>query len=448
MAADRAGELDEWLQPGSRRPGQPRVEVDRRERWVVEVVEQPELLLEQERAVQRLVGLLDLAELRELVDGLLGGALEQRPAGALDPFALGGVGALVGVLLVATDLVDRPLGETHDVERIECDLGVWQVVADRLLVAAGHVDRAPPDRVLAIAEQIEERLQGGGVATRGAPHDRPRGGGRRPKSDTAARVGRRSRRSRSRPARAAAARRGDRRQPVARSSRPCPTRFGVDRRSGSWPSAAPATPRCPRSHACGARRAWPTAPPPDARRSRDSEAGELALDHAPVSTEIQMPPALQPAVMDLEPAGLAAAPAHSSPAPKPDGHDHPLGAKADIDDRRAGEAQKPVECGADAHLALRVGRLTFDGQQPAPQGGCASPRSAQPPTKTSAAKGLLTRPTRPVLHPQTARRPPYRNADPDEGFRPREGVQLVARNEPRSRGCVGDEPEAVDARDL
>ncbi len=109
VAADGAGELDEQLQPGSRRPGQPRVEVRRRERGVVEVVEQPEFLFEQEGAVERLVGLLDLAELRELVDGLLGGALQQRPAGALDPFALGGVGALVGVPLVAADLVYRPL---------------------------------------------------------------------------------------------------------------------------------------------------------------------------------------------------------------------------------------------------------------------------------------------------------------------------------------------------
>lgn len=136
-----------------------------------------------------------------------------------------------------------------------------------------------------------------------------------------------------------------------------------------------------------------------------AKPAQLALDHAPVGAEIQMPPALQPAVMDLEPAGLTAAPAHSSAAPEPDGHDHPLGAEADIDNRRAGEAQKPIECGADAHLALLAGRLTFDSQQPAPQGGCASPRSAQPPTKTSAATSLLTRPTRPVLHPQTARRP-------------------------------------------
>jgi len=41
-----------------------------RQARVVEVVEQPELFFEQERAVQRLVGLLDFPELGELVDRL------------------------------------------------------------------------------------------------------------------------------------------------------------------------------------------------------------------------------------------------------------------------------------------------------------------------------------------------------------------------------------------
>src|ERR1017187_6516773 len=63
VTADGAGELDERLEPGSRCPGEPGVEVCRRERRVVEVVEQPEFLFEQERAVERLVGLLDFAEL-------------------------------------------------------------------------------------------------------------------------------------------------------------------------------------------------------------------------------------------------------------------------------------------------------------------------------------------------------------------------------------------------
>ena len=77
------------------------------------------------------------------------------------------------VPLIAADLVDRALRQTHHVEGIEGDLGLRDRVADGLLIAAGHVDRDGLDRVAALAELIEERLQGGGVATRGAPHDRP-----------------------------------------------------------------------------------------------------------------------------------------------------------------------------------------------------------------------------------------------------------------------------------
>jgi hypothetical protein len=58
-----------------------------REHRVLELVDQPEFLFEQEAAVERLVGLLDLVKQRELADRLLLGALEQRPAGAFDPLA-------------------------------------------------------------------------------------------------------------------------------------------------------------------------------------------------------------------------------------------------------------------------------------------------------------------------------------------------------------------------
>ena len=147
-------------EPGAGRPGQPGVEVRRREPRVVELVEQPQLLLEQEGAVERLVGLRDFAEQRELRDGLLVGRLEQRPAGALDPAPVRGVRALVGVPLVAADLVDGALAEADDVERVKADLGVGDVGADRLLIAAAHVDRDRPDRVPAVAELVEEGLQG------------------------------------------------------------------------------------------------------------------------------------------------------------------------------------------------------------------------------------------------------------------------------------------------
>jgi hypothetical protein len=55
--------------------------VSGRERWVLESVEQPEFLLEEEGLEHRLVGVLDFAEQRELRDGLLVGCFEQRSAG-------------------------------------------------------------------------------------------------------------------------------------------------------------------------------------------------------------------------------------------------------------------------------------------------------------------------------------------------------------------------------
>ena len=75
---------------------------------VVEPVEQAQLVVEQEGAVEAAVGVLDLAEAGELLGALALGRLEQRPAGGLDPPAGGGVRALVGVPLLAADLIGRP----------------------------------------------------------------------------------------------------------------------------------------------------------------------------------------------------------------------------------------------------------------------------------------------------------------------------------------------------
>jgi hypothetical protein len=111
VAADGAGELGERFELGSGRPGEPGVEVFGRERGVVELVEDAEFFFEQERSVERLVGLLDFVQQRELADRLFLRRFEQRPAGALDPLALRGVGALVGVPLVAADLVNSALRE-------------------------------------------------------------------------------------------------------------------------------------------------------------------------------------------------------------------------------------------------------------------------------------------------------------------------------------------------
>ena len=135
-----------------------------RERWTLELVGQPELLLEQERTVEGAVGLLYFGEQLELLGFLFGGRLQQRPAGALDPSSLGCVGALVSVPLITADLVDGTLGEAHDVEGVERDLGLRDALADRLLLAAGHVDRDCTDRALALAEKVEELFECLGVA--------------------------------------------------------------------------------------------------------------------------------------------------------------------------------------------------------------------------------------------------------------------------------------------
>ncbi len=56
-----------------------------------------------------------------------------------------------------------------------------------------------------------------------------------------------------------------------------------------------------------------------------AQQAQLALDDAPAGAEVEVPPALDAPVVDLQlPAGLTALRAHTSPAPQADGHDHPL----------------------------------------------------------------------------------------------------------------------------
>src|SRR5438128_6682193 len=132
---------------------------------MLQLVAQPQLLLEQEGAVERLVGLLHLGQQRQLPRSLLRRRLEQRPAGALDPLAGLRMRALVRVPLISADLVHGALGQAHDVERVDRDLGVGQALADRLLIAAGHVDRDGADRALALAEPREEAPLGPALAS-------------------------------------------------------------------------------------------------------------------------------------------------------------------------------------------------------------------------------------------------------------------------------------------
>jgi len=81
----------------------------------------------------------------------------------------------VGVPLGPADLVDRLVGQLDDVKGVEADLGLGDRRADGSLVAGRHVDRDRPDRVLALAQLVEERLQRGGRAARLGPDDRADG---------------------------------------------------------------------------------------------------------------------------------------------------------------------------------------------------------------------------------------------------------------------------------
>ena len=105
VGPESAGERDERSESGARGPGQPGVQMRRRQARVGQLVEQPQLFAQQEGAVEPLVSPADLVQGGELADGLALGRLEQRPAGALDPAAGRRVRALMGVSLVAADLV-------------------------------------------------------------------------------------------------------------------------------------------------------------------------------------------------------------------------------------------------------------------------------------------------------------------------------------------------------
>ena len=84
---------------------------------------------------------------------------------------------------------------------------------------------------------------------------------------------------------------------------------------------------------------------------------QLALDPAARRAEIEVPPAFDAAIVDLEPAGLPARRAHAPAAPEPDRHDDALGGEADVDHGCPRQAEQPLECRGDAHVALLHGPL-------------------------------------------------------------------------------------------
>jgi hypothetical protein len=81
----------------------------------------------------------------------LAGAFSSDQRVFLDPLARRCRGALVGVPLVAANLVYGAPAQPDDVEGIEAGLGLRAVLAEGLLVAAAHVDRHRADRGLALA---------------------------------------------------------------------------------------------------------------------------------------------------------------------------------------------------------------------------------------------------------------------------------------------------------
>jgi hypothetical protein len=137
-----------------------------------------------------------------------------------------------------------------------------------------------------------------------------------------------------------------------------------------------------------------------------AQAPQLALDDAAAGAEIEVAPALDPSVVDLElPAGLPAARADAPATAQTDGHDHPLGAEADIDNGCPGQAEQPLECAGDAHVALLEEPLISTTSSLQPRAAARRLRSAQPPRTSAAAKSLLTRSRARRVHPQVERRP-------------------------------------------
>ena len=69
-----------------------------------------------------------------------------------------------------------------------------------------------------------------------------------------------------------------------------------------------------------------------------------------------MAPALDAAVMDLQPPPRAAARADRPPTTQYDGHDRPLGAELHIAYPGPEQPQHPVICRLDAHVVLLASR--------------------------------------------------------------------------------------------
>ena len=292
---------------------------------------------------------------------------------------MAGLGLAGGVPLGAADVIDGTAGELADVERVKADLRVGQAVADRVLIAAVHVDRDRPDRLGVLAELVEERLQRRGVAARTGPHDRARAVVA-DLSEVAL------------PATVADLVNADHHQalqaldieavsddplddltdgvpanPQQRGDRGLGHLLGHEGDQVLKVAGVPRPGPCPRNrlHADAAVRA--------------THAPQLVLDQAAVAGQVEMTPAPPRAVMDL-PAQLPAARACRPPAPERNPDRDAGRAEEHIRDTGALQRQQPIECGRDPHAVLPRS-LSFENPAACPNDGRAGrPTPAQAPT--------------------------------------------------------------------
>ena len=198
-----------------------------------------------------------------------------------------------------------------------------------------------------------------GIATRRAPHDRA-GGVVDDRGEVALAAARRSRRRRSRPARSGACRRDDRSRRARRSGRRCvpaDAQQATDRSLGHLLGQ----PRDRVFEVAGVMGAGPGPGTGSARTTRQS-------GHLSSRTSHSMMQRVEPRsrwrqrltrrswISRRWPVCPHRA-QDTTPAPQPGGHDHPLDGEADVDDRRAGKPEQPLECGRGAHVASCVSRL-------------------------------------------------------------------------------------------
>jgi hypothetical protein len=88
-------------------------------------------------------------------------------------------------------------------------------------------------------------------------------------------------------------------------------------------------------------------------QSATAQAAQLALDHAARRAEIEVAPALDAPVVNLEvAAGLAALRAHAPSAAQAHRHHDAAFSERHIGDAGARQAQQALECGSDAHVVL------------------------------------------------------------------------------------------------